>query len=201
MKLHARARLLATSPRKEVSGPVTLVLSDGTKEKFGSAHEFTTWLRSPKNQLHMQFIAPVGRYAVLTLPSKSGVVKLYTNVWETTRIGKDDEGSPFAERFIQETRASIKRSLDLLKRTHHPMLREVEKDADEIEAYFEELLPALKLPHDLHDQITQRLRELKKLGARRTQKWFHSLTAEEQDAYCSKFPGTRFRNRITLTSN
>ncbi len=98
---------------------------------------------------------------------------------------------------MADRRSEISQALTAVKSSHHPEAKAVQKEAEAELAYFDKLVPPMVMPNQ---NDIRNIFKKPQIEARRTQKWFHALTAEDQDDYCTKFPGTRFRFKRRLTA-
>lgn len=195
MKLYAKARLqaskLTAAPRQLLTSPVEEKLSDGGVRKFKDGHE---WLAHVSDQ--GGFVLTVGQYAVTRYGGRAGVTKVYKTKWYDTEAPKPN--SHLFKSFVADRRTEIAQALTAVRSTNHPDKHLIEKEAKTELDHYDQLLPAPDLPRN--GDFARDLFKKRKIEGRRTQKWFHALTAEEQDEYCAKFPGTRFRHMRRLVA-
>lgn len=195
MKLEAKTRLLLTAaPRKLVTKAVQLFIGDEEPVEFATGAELEHWVFNNRTP---GFIAlssfPIGHYLVVIFSNnKVGVAKAYQSLWVDTDGPKP--GTPSFQSVVVNGRAQIKQALEALKRAHHPKLAEVTREAKTVLAFYDKHAPEVDYTVDF-SKLPQ-----KKVESRRTQGWFHQLSAEEQDEYCKKFPGTRFRLKRGLVA-
>lgn len=180
MKLEAKARLAAST--KTVTGPIKVTCSDGNVWDFKTIREYEAWKDgTPMSREYRVMTAMrIGHYEVIQYPLKTAVAKIYVDRhFDSANAPTEESSGSLYNQYVYNRVLTIKRSLLALQKSHNPMMGAVKVDADAELEFFK-------------DHPSRQI-----LG-KRTQDWFHRLSAEEKSAYCQKFPGTKFRQKPNI---
>jgi hypothetical protein len=197
MKIEAKARLQATTAT--ISGPITVTFNSGEDKDFPSYRWYQKWADDSGHESPTKAIR-IGHYDVLLMGNHkdTAVAKIYKdlNIEPGDKHSSRNPENPGFRQFVSWRKQLIKDALGFLQRSHHPMMGNVKKDADEELHYFDSVAKDAPIEVD----FTELRKHLKSssVHAHRTQDWFHRLDHETKAEYKKKFPGTKFVNKQKL---